>query len=63
MIFPVKWVSPSLQIIEGTVQVENLVSNNLFATVRASLVAREGFNPSGKHTGSNKNTLIAHTTW
>lgn len=26
-------------------------------------MAKEGFNPSGKHTYNNRNTFITHTKW
>ena len=41
--------------------VENMFSNNLFATMRACLVGRESLDPSRKYTYNDKKILITHT--
>ena len=64
MTCPVKWVSQSLEIVEGTPQVGNTFSNSfLFHCEVISFVTREVFNPSRKHTYDNKNILTTHTKW
>lgn len=55
-----KWVPPSLDVVVGIAQVGNTFSSSLFATVRASTLGQENFNPFRKHTPNNQNTLVIH---
>lgn len=61
MICPVKWVSSSLEIMEGTLPVKISSLTFSFLLYYISPAAGEGCNPYRKHTYSNENILITHT--
>lgn len=63
MIFSVKWVPSSLEIMEGILQVKTCYLTISLLLYYISLAAEEGFNPHRKHTDNNKNILITHTRW
>ena len=63
MIFPVKCVPCSLEILESMPQMGSIFSKFLFHCEDVGFAAGEVFNLSGKHTYNNKNILVIYTKW